>query len=316
MARGCAAIGITATDGPAALVSRDWDQEHWGLRQACVNCGSCHQGCRNGAKVSMDTSYLPAAVAQGAEIRPDSMVTGLERDGTGRIVAVVYRRGGEEHRQRCDAVFLCGGGVESPRLLLNLGLANSSGQVGRNYTAHVATQVWGRFEDEMRMNRGYPSALISEDMLRPADADFAGGYLIQSLGVPPVTLATSFVRGGKLWGERLMDLLEDYGHLAGIGINGDCLPQASNRLTLADEVDRYGLRRARVDFGRGPNEDAMDAHAQATMTRIWAAAGCDGHLRDPALGAHHRYLPDGPGRRQRGGRRRLPQLRHREPVDL
>jgi choline dehydrogenase-like flavoprotein len=273
MARGCAAVGITATDAPAGLVTRDRHQEHWGPRQACVNCGACHQGCRNGAKATMDTSYLPLAVAKGAEIRPESMVVGFERDGAGRITAVVYRNGGVEQRQRCRAVFLCGGGVESPRLLLNLDLANSSGQVGRNFMAHVATQVWGRFDAEMRMNRGYPSSLITEDLLRPEDADFAGGYLLQSLGVMPVTLATSFARGGELWGERLMDVLDGYGHLAGIGVNGECLPSPGNRLTLSDEVDADGLRRARVDFGLGPNEEAMDAHARATMTRIWQAAG-------------------------------------------
>ncbi|MEJ8631658.1 GMC family oxidoreductase N-terminal domain-containing protein [Sphingomonas sp. I4] len=156
MARGCATLGITATDAPAALVSRDRDQPHWGQRQACVSCGTCHQGCRNAAKTSMDTSYLPMAIAHGAEIRAEARVVSFEQDQQGRITAVVYRQHGQEHRQRCKAVFLCAGGVESPRLLLNLGLANSSGQVGRNFMAHVATQVWGRFEAEMRMNRGYP----------------------------------------------------------------------------------------------------------------------------------------------------------------
>ncbi|MBK0297287.1 GMC family oxidoreductase, partial [Bacillus sp. S34] len=58
------------------------------------------------------------------------------------------------------------------------GVANSSGQVGRNFTAHGATQVWATFEESMRSYRGYPSSIITEDFVRPADADFAGGYLI------------------------------------------------------------------------------------------------------------------------------------------
>jgi len=80
MMRGCEALGIRATDAPAAVVSQDWQQEGFGLRQACVNCGACHQGCRNGAKVSMDTSYLPVAVSRGAEIRADSTVHTIETD--------------------------------------------------------------------------------------------------------------------------------------------------------------------------------------------------------------------------------------------
>ncbi len=273
MARGCAAVGITATDAPAALVSRDRDQPHWGQRQACVNCGTCHQGCRNAAKTSMDTTYLPVAVAHGAEIRAGARVVSFTFDGSGRINAVVYHQGGQEHRQRCSAVFLCAGGVETPRLLLNLGIANSSGQVGRNFMAHVATQVWGRFDAEMRMNRGYPSSLISEDMMRPGDAGCAGGYLIQSLGVLPVNLATGLARGAGLWGERLQTILRGYNRMAGIGINGECLPHADNRLTLADEVDGFGHRKARIDFSYHANEQAIDRHARRTLTDIWAAAG-------------------------------------------
>lgn len=272
MARGCAAIGMATADAPAALVSRDWRQEAWGTRQACVNCGACHQGCRNGAKASMDTTYLPLAVANGAEIRPGCMVHGLERNASGRITAVVYRQDGVDRRQRCGAVFLCAGGVESPRLLLNLGLANGSGQIGRNYMAHVATQVWGRFDNEMRMNHGYPSSLISEDMMRPDGADFAGGYIVQSLGVQPVTVATSFARGGRMWGRTLVDLLDGYQHLAGIGINGECLPDERNHLELAEEVDEVGLRKASVTFGYGLNEKAIDAHARDRLTAIWKAA--------------------------------------------
>ena len=273
MARGCAATGIIATDAPAALVSRDHDQPHWGQRQACVNCGTCHQGCRNAAKTSMDTTYLPVAAAHGADIRAGCRVLSFEFDGTGRIGAVVYHQDGEERRQRCSTVFLCAGGVETPRLLLNLGIANSSGQVGRNFMAHVATQVWGRFDADMRMNRGYPSSLISEDMMRPGDAGCAGGYLIQSLGVLPVNLANGLARGAGMWGARLEAMLRGYNRMAGIGINGECLPHADNRLTLADETDAFGHRKARIDFSYHANEQAIDRHARRTLTAIWEAAG-------------------------------------------
>ena len=276
MQRGCDALGLRATDAPAALVSQARQQPHWGLRQACNHCGACHQGCSNGAKNSMDTSWLPWAVAHGAVIRARSRVVDLERDARGRITGVVYQRDQRLHRVACAAAFLCAGGVETPRLLLNLELANSSGQVGRNFMAHVATQVWGRFDADMCMNRGYPSSLISEDFLRPADADFVGGYLVQSLGVQPVTLANTLARGAGLWGQPLVDTLADYRHLAGIGINGECLPQDGNRLTLSDERDAFGMRRARVDFSYGPNEKALDAHAQRQLTRIWEAAGATG----------------------------------------
>ncbi len=147
--------------------------------------GSIHQGERHGSKASTAITYLPAAVAAGAEIRPESVAIGIEQDARGRVTAVIYRRDGVERRQRCDALVLAGGGVETPRLLLHAGIANSSGMVGRNFLAHGAVQVWGRFDEQIRGYRGYPSALITEDFVRPSDADFAGGYLLQSLGVMP-----------------------------------------------------------------------------------------------------------------------------------
>ena len=273
MARGCAALGITTADAPAALVSRDWQQQGGDLRPACVNCGSCHQGCRNGAKASMDTTYLPLAVAHGAEIRAECRVHGIERDAAGRVTAVVYRHGGIDHRQRCAALFVCAGGIETPRLLLHTGLANGSGQVGRNFMAHGATQVWGRFEPEMRAHRGYPSSLMTEDTLRPADADFAGGYLIQSLGVMPVTLATSMARGAGLWGQALVDAMHGYRFMSGVGINAECLPAAGNRLELSGEVDAFGMPKAVVSFSAGDNEKAIDRHAVRLMRQIVEAAG-------------------------------------------
>lgn len=273
MVRGCEAVGARVSDGPVAAVSQDFEQPAHGTRHACANCGYCHQGCRNGAKASMDVTYLPLAVSQGAEIRPGCFVTGFERDREGRISAVVYRRDGREERQRTRAVFLCAGAVETPRLLLHCGLANSSGQVGRNYLAHVATQVWGTFDPEMRMNKGYPSAMITEDMVRPANADFAGGYLVQSLGVVPQTFADQVARGRGLWGRPLVDYLDRYNHHAGIGINGETLPSEENRLTLSDEAGGHGLPKPLVRFGEGENERRLKRHAVAFMRSVWEAAG-------------------------------------------
>ena len=274
MQAGCAALGIRTGAAPAAVLTRAVTTRQGIERQACINCGHCHQGCRVGAKASMDLTYLPAAVAAGAEIRPECFAHGLERDGAGRITGVLYRGAdGVDRVQRCAAVVLSAGAVETPRLLLHCGVGNGSGQVGRNFMAHVATQVWGTFDTEMRCNKGYPSSLITEDMAAPPDADFAGGYLVQSLGVLPLTWATQMTRARPLWGQALVDDIHRYNHMAGIGINGECLPSDANCLDLSDEVDHRGVPTARIRFGNGPNEQAMERHAIRFMTAVWQAAG-------------------------------------------
>lgn len=270
MLRGCAALGITATDGPAALITRPRDG-----RGACVNCGACHQGCRNGAKSGVDNTYLRQAEADGAEIRANCFVHGIERDPAGRITGVIYRHDGVDHRQKCTRLILSAGSVETARLLLHTGLANSSGQVGRNYMAHVSTQAWGSLPQSTRPNKGYPSLVITEDMMRPADADFVGGYLIQSLGMMPVTWATNVARGRGLWGPALTRYLTRYNHAIGLGAHGECLPYAHNHVTLSDEPGVAGVPKPRISFSYGANEIAMNAHAERTLSAILEAAGAE-----------------------------------------
>ncbi|WP_405371744.1 MULTISPECIES: GMC family oxidoreductase [unclassified Microbacterium] len=273
MIRGCEALGITATDGPAAILTRDRDQPHYGLRRATINNGDIHQGDRFGSKATTAITYLPAAVAAGAEIRSDAMVHGIERDAAGKVTAVVYRRDGVDHRQRCAALVLAGGGIETPRLLLHTGLANANGMVGRNFLAHGGVQVWGTFDEPIRGYRGYPSSIISEDFVRPEDADFIGGYLLQSLGVMPMNFATQLVRSAGLWGADLMSAIDAYPFSAGVGMNGECLPSEANALTLSAEIAEDGMPRAEVTFTQGENEKAIDRHGIRVMERILRAAG-------------------------------------------
>lgn len=278
MQRGFAARGLRTSEAPIAALSREYFREEYGLRNACVNRGFCHQGCRNGAKASMDVTYLPWAVKAGAEIRAHCFVHGFERDPEGRLTAVLYRNTtadlpGEERRQRCKAVFLCAGAVESPRLLLHAEIGNASGEVGKNFMAHVATQVWGTFAESVRMNKGFPATVISEDLLRAPMAGFAGGAIVQSLGVVPVTWAQGVARGRGLFGDELLDYLAHYNHVAGIGINGDCLPSSENYLELSEEADVHGVPKARIRFSYGNNETAMSAYAESVMQSAWEDAG-------------------------------------------
>ncbi|HZH30692.1 MAG TPA: GMC family oxidoreductase [Pyrinomonadaceae bacterium] len=273
MERACAAHGIRTSPAANAALSARYFQTGVGWRAACTNRGFCQAGCSTGAKASMDVTFVPLAVRAGAEVRTESFVIRLETDRSKRITGVVYVRDGREERQLCRHVFLCAGGIETPRMLLINNLANSSGQVGRNFMAHTGLQVWGQFAEDVRPYKGIPGALISEDTHRPADADFAGGYLLQSIGVMPVTYASQVARGRGLWGERLREHMRGYNHTAGINILGDCLPSARNYVELSDELDARGLPKPRVHFTNGENERRMNAHAEKLMREVWATAG-------------------------------------------
>ena len=273
MQKSCAAMGIRTSPAPNAALSGPYYQPGVGWRAACTNRGFCQAGCSVGAKASMDVTFIPLALAAGAEVRSHCFVTQVETDKAGAVSGVVYTQDGQERRQPCRHVFLCAGAIETPRLLLMNGLANRSGQVGRNFMAHPGMQVWGQFASDVRPYKGIPGGLISEDTHRPKGVDFAGGYLLQSIGVMPVTYASQLARGPGFWGERLREHMKGYNHVAGINVCGDCLPHEYNFLELSDEKDARGLPKPRIHFTAGQNETRMMAHAETVMRAIWAEAG-------------------------------------------
>jgi choline dehydrogenase-like flavoprotein len=273
MVRGAEKLGIKTSPAANAALSGRYYQEGIGWREACTNRGFCQAGCSNGAKSSMDVTFIPLAVKYGADIRPNSYVTEIERNAKGEVAAVVYTQNGQTHRLACRNLFLCAGSVETPRLLLLNELALTSGQVGRNLMAHPGVQVWGTFADEVRPTKGIPGGLISQDTHRPKDADFIGGYLLQSIGVMPVTFSGQVARQRKMWGQPLRDYMRQFNHIAGINILGDCLPHADNYLELSEEKDGRQVAKPRLHFTAQENELRMNAHAEKLMRDIWAAAG-------------------------------------------
>lgn len=272
MKKGCDAIGIKSSPAPNAALSAPYHVLGVGWRAACSNRGFCQAGCSTGAKSSVDVTYIPLSLQHGAEIRPNCYVTAIEKKA-GVITGVVYQENGEEKRQKCKNLFLCAGSIETPRLLLLNDLANGSGQVGKNFMAHPGMQLWATFDDEVRPYKGIPGALISQDTHRMKGVDFAGGYLLQSIGVMPVTYASQYARGQQHFGAEMREHLRKYNHVAGINILGDCLPYEHNHLELSDELDERGVRKPKLTFTVGDNENKMDAHALKTMTQIFEAAG-------------------------------------------
>jgi cholesterol oxidase len=90
-------------------------------RTGCTHCGACMTGCRVGAKNTLVKNYLYLAERRGVEIRPETMVTSIEPDGSGgyRIVTAgstswLPRTGSIKARK----VILAAGCVGTLRLLL------------------------------------------------------------------------------------------------------------------------------------------------------------------------------------------------------
>ncbi|HLH28881.1 MAG TPA: GMC family oxidoreductase N-terminal domain-containing protein, partial [Acidimicrobiales bacterium] len=112
--RGCERLGIAARVGPVAITNG-----RFGNRPHCIYRGFCLQGCKVNAKASPLVTHVPDALAHGAEIRADSMVTRVTLGEDGAATGVNYVHRGAEHHQRARVVAVAGYSIETPRLLLN-----------------------------------------------------------------------------------------------------------------------------------------------------------------------------------------------------
>jgi choline dehydrogenase-like flavoprotein len=274
--RGARALGIDARVGPVAIANG-----RFGARDHCIYRGFCLQGCKVNAKGSPLITHVPDALAHGAEVRPDSMVTRIEVDDrTGLARGVHYIRDGVERFQRAAQVAVAGYSIETPRLLLAStsagfpdGLCNNFDQVGRYVMVQGAPQTGGRFADEIRMYKAPPPEVSSEafyetDPTKP----YKRGFSIQNVSPLPITWAEHVTAQGH-WGASLRRTMSDYVHWACLGALCEFLPQADNRVTLADEHDRFGLRIAKFSHSMCDNDRALMDAAQQVMEDILHAAG-------------------------------------------
>jgi choline dehydrogenase-like flavoprotein len=274
--RGALKLGIEMRVGPVAITNG-----RFGNRSHCVYRGFCLQGCKVNAKGSPLITHIPDALAHGAEVRPDAMVAAIEvDDDTARVTGVRYFKDGRERRQRARMVAVCGYSIETPRLLLNSatkrwpnGLANDHDLVGRYVMVQGAPQAAGRFDEEIRMYKAPPPEVSSEQFYETDPTKpYRRGFSIQTVSPLPITWAEHVAAQGH-WGTVLREYMADYVHWATIGALCEYLPQAENRVTLAEQTDRYGLPVAQFTYSLCDNDQALLDDARDLQAQILEAAG-------------------------------------------
>jgi choline dehydrogenase-like flavoprotein len=276
--KGCTALNIPVSiGGPVAILSGSH-----GDRPHCIYRGFCIQGCKVGAKASTLITHVPDALASGAEIRDNCMASRIELGSNRRVTGVHYfDRDGNAHFQKAKVVIIAGYSIETPRLLLNSacpgfenGLANSSDTVGRYMMAQAGNVVLGRFDQPVRMYKAPPAHALTEEFYETDPKnDFARGFAIQTVGPLPIAFGKEMVAAKRAWGWGLRREMMDYNHWATFGLLGEILPWADNRVTLANETDRFGLRVAHVSFNLHDNDKKLIKAAKEKTTEVMYAAG-------------------------------------------
>jgi choline dehydrogenase-like flavoprotein len=265
-------------------------------RGSCQQLGFCFQGCKTGAKWSTLYVDIPNGEKTGKlEVRANSQVLKIEHDKSGKVTGVLYAdKKGKQHVQKARVVCVAGNSYESPRLLLNSassmfpdGLANSSGQVGKNYMRHMTGSVYALFDKPVNMHRGTTMAgIIMDEGKHNPKRGFVGGYEMEtlSLGLP---FMSAFLDPGA-WGREFTTALDSYDHMAGMWLVGEDMPQEKNAVTLhSTEKDQFGLPVPNVHFDDHANDTAMRSHAYKQGAAVYDAVGATRTFPTPPYPSTH-----------------------------
>jgi glucoside 3-dehydrogenase (cytochrome c) catalytic subunit len=272
------------TIGRCAVLTR----AHQG-RAACHYCGPCERGCITHSYFSSIGSTLPAAAATGRlTLRPNSVVAQVlydERSARASGVRAVDADSMQSLEFRARVVFLCASALESARILLNsatprfsTGLANSSGELGRNVMDHpfgagATGNIPGHEDRKTFGNR--PNGIYVPRFRNVTDrhAKFVRGY-----GYQGGARRTDWHRGATGVGfgaEFKRSLLADPGPWnMWLGGWGECLPRRDNYVALHPTLkDRWGVPSLHVQCTWGPNELEILKDMQLAAVEILEAAG-------------------------------------------
>ena len=245
IAKGCEALGYA----------------HGALPRNAPGCDAqalCCYGCPTDAKRSTNVSYVPAALERGAMVYTHARVVEVLTEGRRAVgvVAQTQRADGSQGRitVRAKAVVLSCGTTYTPALLLKQGLANSSGQLGRNLTIHPASYSWALGEEPVRgwaeIPQGYGVEQFVDEGIR-----YEGGFV-------PLPVAAAFYGAiGRPW----TDMVERFDHLAQFGFM--IADTSRGRVTAA------AGGRPRITYWLNDADRLKIIRGHAILARVYLAGG-------------------------------------------
>src|SRR4029434_6181103 len=268
-----------------AIISRDYDG-----RRACDLRGRCNFGCPVGAKASTDKTYWPRSLRRGAVLKTRSRVREITMDKQGRARGVLYYdRDGNLREQLARVVVVCCNGIGTPRLLLNSkskyfpdGLANASGQVGKNYMIHPGRFVEGIFEEHLDSFYGPTTNTAFSQEFYETDArrGFLRGYpLLVYRSFGPLSHAWGMSKPVPWGAQHHRVMRRRFPHTVLVAILGEDLPEEQNRVELDPGAkDSNQIPAPHVTYRYSENTLKMLAHGAARAHELLEAAGYIGIL--------------------------------------
>lgn len=237
----------------------------YGGRDACMRCRWCVGfACEVDAKCGTQNTVIPKALATGnCELRTGAMAKEILTDARGRVTGLAYfDRDDRLQEQPAGIVVLCGGAIESARLLLTSrsrlhpnGLGNRYDWVGRNLQGHTYAGANGLFDEVVYDDLGPGASIAICDYNHGNPGLVGGGLLANEFIRLPYQFVGQTPAGVPRWGKAHKDFMRR-AYRRSIAIRGPAqeMPVFDARVQVDPAVkDYWGVPVARLSGDRHPH---------------------------------------------------------------
>jgi choline dehydrogenase-like flavoprotein len=261
---------------------------------ACHYCANCTDGCDIGAFFSTPWFFLPGAEKSGnLELRTDALAKNILVDENGRASGVAYidRNTKQEVEVYGKAVVVAASCVESARIILNSksrhwpeGIANSSGQAGRNLCDHLYGTTARGYFPQLLGQPSFPDNVSSstvawmprwQNLDNPREEQFIRGYSVYpDGGCSEFPWYFDQIEGfGR---EYKREIKRRYPTPVSFYIQAPTQRSDKNFVDIDPHVkDRYGIPAARLHFEWDRNTLLMWEHGKHACEQLLRASGAE-----------------------------------------
>jgi choline dehydrogenase-like flavoprotein len=230
---GLKSIGIHSSSRPAARATRPFNG-----RGQCVGFSTCSPICPSGAQYGA-IYHVEAAEKKGVRLLENTRADRVHTHG-GAAEIEARRSDGTPVRVRAKIAVLAANAIETPRLLLMsagesapAGIANSSGQVGRNFMEHPTVAGRLMMPKPVYPGRGPVSTLVSPDFRDgPARGERPGFQISVENHTDFNSIALDLLKEGLEPPALDAAMKDQVTRRTEIHFNHEQLPSAENRITL------------------------------------------------------------------------------------
>jgi choline dehydrogenase-like flavoprotein len=250
-------------------------------RQACHYCGPCERGCITHSYFNSLTTTIPDAMKTGRlTLLTDAVAARvIMKDGKAVGISYVDANTMKVKEVRAKIFILCASTLESTRLLLNSGICNSSGVLGKYLMDHIFE---GGAAGVMPMLEAKPWAGMPRrpngiyiprfrNVKEKETNGFIRGYGYQGGSSP------TFEFGAPGFGGAYKDAVRK-GHWGiSLGLWGECLARKENFVEIdKQKVDAYGIPILKITADWSDNEKKLFEDGRIQAAEMLEAAGATG----------------------------------------